>query len=76
MIGTEHLIPDLVVADLVHDPLRGHEVVEPPAGVLRPRVHHVSPEGVLALGVGIEMAVGVHKTLLEQFIKAFQIKII
>ena len=53
------MIPDLVSDDVVADavlehPLGGDEVVEPPADVLRPAVHHVRPErvGLLLFGVG------------------------
>ena len=67
VVGTEDLVANDVVADVgVDEPLRGHEVVEPPADVLGPTVHHVRPEGVGLLLVGVEVPERVHEVVLLQ----------
>ena len=67
MIRAEDLIPDDIVRDVgVQEPLGDDKVVQPPSDVLGPTVHHVGPEGVGFLLVGIEMAERVHHVALFQ----------
>ena len=67
VVRPEDLVPDHIVRDIsVHEPLGHDEVVQPPAHVLGPAVHHVGPEGVGILPVGVEVAEAVHQVTLLQ----------
>ena len=67
MVRTEDLVPDDVVSDIgVHESLGDDKVIQSPAHVLSPAVHHVRPEGVGLLFVGVEMAERVDQVILGE----------
>lgn len=70
VVATHRLVANLAVAQARHQTRRQNKVIEPPADVLLPRVHHVGPEGVGVLLFGVELAEAVGKACLEQLAEA------
>jgi len=71
MIWAKDLISDLHVTHvLVHQSFGGDEVVQPPAHVLGPGVHHVRPEGVALFFVRIKVSKSVDKSFIQEVAKA------
>ena len=68
MITAHDVFADGTLAEAVDERVGDQEVVEAPAAVFRSRVHHVSPEGVGAALVRIEMAERVDHLRLRQHV--------
>lgn len=70
MVTAHRLVADLAVAQACHQ-TRGHQkVIKPPADVLLASAHHVGPEGVGVLLLGVELAEAVAEARLQQLAEA------
>lgn len=70
MVATHRLVADLAVAQAWHQTRGQNKVIEPPADVLLASAHHVGPEGVGVLLLGVELAEAVGEARLQQLTKA------
>lgn len=70
MVAPQRLVADLAVAQARHQARGQHKVIEPPADVLLATAHHVGPEGVGVLLLGVELAEAVGESRLEQLAEA------
>ncbi len=66
MIRSENIASNDVVADVViNGTTRYKEVIQTPANIFRPGIHHVGPEGVGLFLVRIEVTECIDKTGLQ-----------
>lgn len=70
MVAPQRLVADLAVAQARHQARGQHKVIEPPADVLLATSHHVGPEGVGVLLLGVELTEAVGESRLEQLAEA------
>ena len=66
MIRALDLMIDWRLFDLSAEPVGDQKIVDPPSGVVLPRLVHVAPPGIAAGGVGMEIAEGIGKAGLQK----------